>query len=1146
MSSIPKKLFWMLGYNNLSIILEQERRHWLLKTDKNKRIQDKLTGDMFQGQIDNIGSDVVIESQKLPYKYTITSSIKFDDDDANDVLSINNSAFPHSAAVNGLMFARIMSTNYAYGNDDINHYKIKFENAEKCILPFGASVSSDEVYADTWIKTSTVPTVMILDRNTGTYSITRPLRFTSDITNPVWYYPLSETLQPLGIVDKGHGTYEMDAVNDDGYIGYPLFWFTCDQTNVGSNLTFDSNNINLRDEQIFFISNEGNASPFNAKVYTGIDGNLDATPDGTSTANYIIKCTAKFDNPFSGNASDFEKALDPNGISLVNTISNVATSIEFICGSGDKITMDIDAPWEYDSSNDVYTIDMSYFDQNCIQAVEVTTPLVAAFRVYFDSTIPFVQQSTDVGLAGIRLGAANPNSDVYERYPYNLNKWEGLPEWLNELDSNLTPEHAVMYAFHQPPTYDPEDPESMQGAGLILDPGKHAVSDSPIQLNDEIGRVYVLSNDDIEYKNNATERYPKPARTAARICDIPTSVIQLAGTTGNSPDPIVDKKYVRTEANFSNEDLYRLYNMNSSRWVRPTALTSDGISVYEKYKTDNMFAFNTLQELEAVDMINHNDFRVWMNQNPMVDSSKVSIRQVVNGGSGYNNRDQGVCIIGGYPFIYEVQEATPIDPNTHQGGVVLSVAIIPPSEDPDPDPKMIALANFDMMEGTTGFTQDYGTSPTSGSGKGLKIALAIERNHYLSILPYRGEFFTDLFAFVREHEGAYVYEYHIDNTSRTTPKKGTWEKTLKISEYEITSYMKKNGGVSTHESFINSILPSIRELPVTMKAPALPQSNLTVSQTASFLNVIDKTKSPVVPDRSSTDPATLENIVDITKLHCDGFREATAASHTLIGVMNKVRELGAARYDCYVLWNWTKPQDSSNRDFVFGVVYRGFINQMTDDQVTMLPSTELYFDNYVHTNPGTTVAWDVPGIGTMVWVYDPSYKMKENYYINPETMELEVERVMMNYDNIDVINDDKGLTVHIIDENRNLLWNVFTNNIIKPPTDQIPIYQQIGMYQLQWTNQHKAIDNIPPEEQLCGNWRLVLPRINSYRLANDVTGTQYIPQKLDVIKASVHESDDITDPNGNVINTKCLVMDSSNGEVRFKAYNRVTRKWETI
>ena len=66
---IPKKIYWMLGYNNLSIILEQERRHWLMKTDKNKQIQDSLTGDIFHGTVDNLGSDIIIESKKLPYKY---------------------------------------------------------------------------------------------------------------------------------------------------------------------------------------------------------------------------------------------------------------------------------------------------------------------------------------------------------------------------------------------------------------------------------------------------------------------------------------------------------------------------------------------------------------------------------------------------------------------------------------------------------------------------------------------------------------------------------------------------------------------------------------------------------------------------------------------------------------------------------------------------------------------------------------------------------------------------------------------------------------------------------------------------------------------------------------------------------------------
>jgi hypothetical protein len=514
---------------------------------------------------------------------------------------------------------------------------------------------------------------------------------------------------------------------------------------------------------------------------------------------------------------------------------------------------------------------------------------------------------------------------------------------------------------------------------------------------------------------------------------------------------------------------------------------------------------------------------------------------VSNGGSGYQYRDQGVCIIGGYPFIYEVQEATPIDPTTHQGGVVLSAAIIPPAEEPSSDPKLIALTNFDMMSGSTGFTYDYGTSPTSGNGKGLKISFMIDREHYLSILPYKGEFFTDLFAFVRENEGAYVYEYHIDNTSRTTPKSGKWVKTLKISEYEITAYTKENGGVSTHESFINSILPSIRELPVTMKAPGLPQKNLTVSQTASFLNVIDKTKSPVVPDRSSEDPASLENIVDITKLHCDEFKTGIASSHTLSAIMNKIKEMGLSRYDCYVLWRWDDPKDSTNRKFECGIIYRGFINQMTDDTVTMLPSTKLLDDNYVHTNPGTTVAWDVPGVGTMVWVYDPSYKMKENYYIDPETMELHVERVKMNFDNIDVISNG-GLP--IIDSDRRLLWNVFTNNIIKAPTDPKPIYQQTEMYKL--VSAGKSIDQLASDEELCGNWRLVLPRINSYKLVNDITNTQYIPQKLEVIKADILDTDNITDLNGNIVNAKCLIMDSDNGAVRFKAYNKATKKWETI
>ena len=48
---IPNKIMWYLGYNNLGLILEQERKHWLMKTDKMKQVQDKS---------DNIKTKVLI------------------------------------------------------------------------------------------------------------------------------------------------------------------------------------------------------------------------------------------------------------------------------------------------------------------------------------------------------------------------------------------------------------------------------------------------------------------------------------------------------------------------------------------------------------------------------------------------------------------------------------------------------------------------------------------------------------------------------------------------------------------------------------------------------------------------------------------------------------------------------------------------------------------------------------------------------------------------------------------------------------------------------------------------------------------------------------------------------------------------------
>lgn len=1143
---IPKKLFWMLGYNNLSLILEQERKHWLMKTDKKKQIQDKTTGDLFQGQIDNIGSDIIIETEKLPYKYDFVSDIRFNSEKASEILSISNSAFPHSAMVNGLMFARIVSTNYSVNSLGIN-YKIKFTGAETCIIPFAGSTNSSEVYADKWIRTSNPPIIMRMDTN-GQYTITEELLFADSVTNTVYYYPLNETLQPLGITDLGYGDYELDAVNNDEMIGYPLFWFTCDQSNVGSNLTF-VDNVNDRGEQIFFISNEGNASKFDAKIYTGIDGANDATPDGTSTSNYIIKCSCKPNDTFTNLDSDFNKSIDPDSVYLVNNLTQISYQIILNCNENDLITMDGNAPWVYVDEN-TYQIDMSYFDQNCLNGDKSNTPLVAIFNVHFDETIPFVKTSTDVGFAGVRMGSSILTSDVYDRYPRDINKWEGLPQWMNNLEEGMTPEHLIMYAFHQPPSYNPDDPESMQGAAIIVDPGIAKQSEmeyddegNPIINNDEIGRVYVVSNDDLTYKNNATETFPKPARTAARICDIPTSVMQLTGVSGLSPDPIVDNKYVRTETNYSEEDKNRLYNTLATKWVRPTALTKNGKPVHEECGFTNKFAFETtifadgsiLNTLDYVDLIDHNNFRYSINLNPMVDVTKISVASIYDAGKNYAINDMGVCVIGGYSFTYIVQE---VDEN----GGVTKLGLVP-----DDRASAINLGNFDMPDGTSGISEPYGTSPTSGNGTGLKFKFLIDYDYFHEITKTKGEIFDDLFALVREKTGLYVYQYEIDKKSSSSPKMGKWVRRQRISEYEVTSTKKSMGGVSTQESYINSILPSIRDLPVTLHADNEDPTVLITLQTASFINIIDKDKTPVQPTNESDTTQDTRTVVDLCKFYCDGFQTARADEKTIDRVRSKLKELNVLRFDSYVLWRWVDPVVSSNRTFEYGIVTRGFNNLFTTDEITMLPTNDLNCDNFVHTNGNTTIVWDVEGVGVMMWIYDPTYTKKESYWIDPATRDLHITRTELSYEDIDIRATNGGEIPNVV-ENGKYMFNVMTNNpMCVEETSMSPIYQQPEMSQLNDVKVGNLITNTSANHKLCGNWKLVFPRVQSFRLANDATQTEWIPTKMQTIKGrSISDIGAVYDSSGNDVSVKSLVIDEGKEKIQMKMFNSNTGQWEII
>jgi hypothetical protein len=1072
------KVQWYLGYSRLAMIMEQDRRHWLMKTDKHVQKQNSDNGTLFEGNLDNQASYIDISTKKLPYVQP-TLNDKISDEKLLEIFGLIPSALPYSYEVNGLYCARILSTQYRHQSGNKN-YKIRFENCEEVYIPL-AGANENDVFAFRFIKTTTKPILSMIDGN-GNYTIS--VNVDINITNAVYYYPI-DTFQPIDISNIGNGVYETILINDDEYIGYPAFWFTCDETNIGPKFSLSSPSIQF---------DYGNASNnmYNPFVYI-MDKEY---PDTLSIQVYpMIGYT------FSGDDNDFNVPIDLSRITLIDSSSDTSSFIGVNNENSSSLIM-VNNDWEYNQDG-FYEVNVSSYNTN---STDVNSKLKPIFQIRLNASIPFIEGTKDVGYAGVDITTNSPDNS----YPQNLNQWDGLPQWM--ADNEGSPQRLVVYAIHDTPSSSAEVPSSRQTAALILDPGVPVTSSEDELTDEQKGRVYVISNDDPIYANNALAEYPKPPRTVARICDIPVSVMQLANISGLAPTPIVDPKYVRSYASYSEKEEDRLYNELNDRWVRPTHLNEDGISLCEKYG-ENEFVFSNVSYLEEVDMYNYNDFRAHYNLNAFVRPNEVSLYLITNGGKDYAINDIGTIIVGGFAFDYIVS-------NVNESGAVTELTIAPSHE------YNINLSNFDMEPGDSGITRPYGTSPRGESiGRGLKLQLLIA--DYKSKLPYRGKVYYGLHAFVKESDGLWMYSFDRD--------KNKWYRSTLITEYEVPTEEHQ----STKSSYIRSILPNITILPVAYKTSGISEKSLQTISTASFVNVIDKTVIPVNDSKE-----TKKSSIDINKFICHIVKKATANSKNSAAVIQKVKELKDDRFDSYLIWRWVNPDIPTDKEFEYGIVHRSFNNLQSTDSTSNLPNNELNCEHYVNTNAGTTIAWDTDNYGTLVWVFNPTSSTHEDYIIHPDSRDLNIERTHMNWDDVEIFTDNFQTRLNMVDSNNKLLWNI-ASNVGWIEGNMTPIYQHPDYTDL--LNVGINISELSDEYRPCGNWELIFPRIQTFTFKDDTSGAIYTPIKLDVIRdINLQSNTIILNKNGMPVNYKTLVIDSSDSGSSMKVYNTETGSWDKI
>lgn len=1099
------QMTYYLGMSNIMMLLEQERKHWLLNTDKKKISQDKRTGDVFNGTIDNKGFSVVAETKKTGIKYDIIKNVSFNNNELNNVLKVDIGVFPYSNSVDGLLIERILSSQYTLASGDQVHYKIKFENCKEVIIPMAGDTNSSSVYSFRWIKTNTKPTILLMDPLTGT-TTSEVTCNTKNTTGATYYYPLETTLQPLPVTSQG-STYTTSAVDSDAYIGYPLYWFTCNEFTNVAKFTL-TNDTTYPDRSYFALGNDTTLTNTTVNIYTGFS---EVEYPSNDLSDFKVQCNAV--DTFNNTNADFNAPLNST-FKLINTQTDVSYDFTLSSDCTYKLCMSRNVGWTY-VNNTTYEVSLDEFEN------DGTDPLIAIFNITVTTSDSTSLKTTDTGAAGMAAKTTMYwSKNESNSYIEGLYEFDGLPEGL--ADRLNAGEGVVVYAVHDTPNATQADEK--QTAALILDPGDVAAySEDENVESEDLGRVYIISNDDIEYENNAKSEHPKPARTAARICDIPTSVVQLSNISGLAPTNVVDKKYVRSECSYDLADKERLYNTLKVKWVKPTDLDSEGNKIIDEIESeDNPFVFRSLDSLKKVDLVNHNDFRKLTNLNPMVDPDDVSVASIIEKGSGYAEGDQGIIIVGGFSFTYIVGEV-------NAAGGVLEVAVGPSNVGE------INLSNFDMSEGTSGISSTYGSSPLTGEGTGLKIRFFIDG--YADILTKKDEIFEDLFALVSDSKGLWLYTYNINASSSETPKLGFWEQSIKISDYEDSNIKIRDGYLSLTDSYINSILPTTHEIPVSLNETGKELTYVEACVTSSCINVIDKLHTPINVEGDNFS-------VDINKFVTDGIQETAASYKTFESILNALKAENKLTFDSYLLWRWKSTTDPANKRFEYMIIRRSFNNYVSSDETSLLPENSLRYNKYVHTNSGTTVTWNVNDIGQMVWVYNPSSTTLEKY--RNVNHRVKIDYVNSTWDKIDIYNTS-GTPIVIVDENLRIKWNVATNNPYQTnydPDTTDEIYQQPEYVHLITIDAN--VSTINPNHNPIGSWTLVYPRSQNYYIRNNGTETNIDLVELDCVHTnSIPDVAVIRDRNGNNVNNSTFVIDHSN-TIKLKVFDAQSNTWKSV
>lgn len=379
--------------------------------------------------------------------------------------------------------------------------------------------------------------------------------------------------------------------------------------------------------------------------------------------------------------------------------------------------------------------------------------------------------------AALILDSAIPQTELHkitDDLPIPI-YYAGNRTFKTHMDKVLSINNCVTeITFEDPYTFNNSNILEHKNCPKFVYHGNRTFSLGLMELDPDIerGRVYVISNDSIEYSNKGVDNDVR--RAFARICDIPTDYGQLIHVPNIAPTILFDQKYVHSEASFTNDAVNRLWNELTPRF----ALAST-VSLLGKQKLWILpvgYNINLMLAYPKVKM----DHSEWINVNETINFSDIEIT-IANGGSKYKENDTFYFMIGGLAIDGHVFA-------TVEDGTVFMISI-------DSVVDTVHPANLDGRESIVTVK-----NRKSENGSGLKLKLSVPEDKWVDLEPKLSDELIDDIYTLQFDEFGFIWLYEFNNETHF------WEKHTQVTGTPIIDNPYDTDDISKEKRSLSDVM----------------------------------------------------------------------------------------------------------------------------------------------------------------------------------------------------------------------------------------------------------------------------------------------------------------------------------------------------